>query len=376
VPRAHVRKLSPRRSIIRRRPVATAAVAGLTVVGSGLIWLGAGAASGAGVWPPTNVAYRWTHRTESRPAPGRPGGPHGPWHPPRTGGHPSTTSAPGTPGTSTTPPATTSTSTTGPTSTSTSTTAAPTSTGTTTSTSAPAPTTTSTTSTSSAAAGSYSCVQTTAHGRCYFPGDPAVVGANGQPYLDQNVWAADGSTYKQSLHGAGPQDWYITAQANTNFGGVLTYPNVGFDMAGTVDSKPSTTSSWGTEIPHDAKTAAWAAYDLWFNNWADEVMIQTDIAANSYYTCQAVATAVFDGNPWHMCRFGAERVWKPGTDDAHLQNRTAGSLNIKAVLTWMEQNGQLPAGSTWTAASFGFEVCDTGGVVQKLSVNKFTWSSK
>jgi hypothetical protein len=217
-------------------------------------------------------------------------------------------------------------------------------------------------------------VQTSAQGKCYYSAVPYITGASGDPYINQNIWASDGK-YQQSLYAASPRDWYITANANTNFGGVLTYPNVGWNMSGTVDSKAVTTSSWSTTMPHNAETAAWAAYDLWFNNWADEVMIQTDVAANSYYNCTAVATATFGGQPWHMCQFGSERVWKPGTDDNHLINRASGTLDIKAMLVWMEQHGYLPASSTWTAGSYGFEVCDTGGLTQKLAVNGFSWSS-
>jgi hypothetical protein len=43
------------------------------------------------------------------------------------------------------------------------------------------------------------------------------------------------------------------------------------------------------------------------------------------------------------------------------------------MLVWMERHGHLPAGSTWTAASFGFEVCDTGGTDAKFSVKDFSW---
>jgi hypothetical protein len=218
-------------------------------------------------------------------------------------------------------------------------------------------------------------VQTTPQGKCFYSSDTYINGASGDPYLNQNIWAGD-TSYKQVLYGASPEDWYVIANANTNFGGVLTFPNVGFNMSGAVDSKSSLTSSFSTSFAHDAKVAAWAAYDLWFNDWADEVMIQTDISAPDYYNCDAVASATFGGMPWHMCRFDAERVWKPGTDDNHLINQASGTVDIQAMLEWMEQNGQLPAGSVWTASSFGFEVCDTGGTDVKFWANAFTWTAR
>jgi len=201
-----------------------------------------------------------------------------------------------------------------------------------------------------------------------------VRGANSNPWVDQNIWAA-GSGYQQTMHANGPGDWYVVANGNFGNGAVLTYPNTGFFMSGKIDSYTSITSSFSTTFPHDSKTVGWAAYDLWFNNWADEVMIQTDISANSAYNCSPVASATFNGEPWHLCIFGSERVWKHGTDEAHLVNQASGSVDIKAMLVWMEQHAYLRAGSTWTAASYGFELCNTGGADTKFQLNGLSWTA-
>lgn len=225
---------------------------------------------------------------------------------------------------------------------------------------------------SSAPAGSL-CVKTV-NARCNYSDYPGIVGASSDPWVDQNIWSGN-SSYKQTLYASNPGKWYVIANANTHFGGVLTYPNTGFYMTGAIDSYSSITSSFSTTIPDNARTAGWAAYDLWFNDWQAEVMIQTDITANSYYDCTAKTTATFDGQPWHLCVFGSERVWKPGTDDQHLRNQASGTIDIKAFLTWMEQHGYLPAGSTWTAGSYGFEICDTGGTNEIFQVNAFSWTA-
>ncbi len=217
------------------------------------------------------------------------------------------------------------------------------------------------------------CVKTV-NARCNYSNYPGIVGASSNPYVDQNIWSGN-TSYKQTLYATNPGSWYVVANANTHFGGVLTYPNTGFNMAGAVSSYSSLTSSFSTTIPVNAQTAGWAAYDLWFNNWQDEVMIQTDITANSDYDCTAKTAATIDGQPWHLCVFGSERVWKPGTDDQHLANRTSGTINIQAFLTWMEQHGYLPATSTWTAGSYGFEICDTGGANETFAVNSFSWTA-
>ncbi|HUB93929.1 MAG TPA: hypothetical protein VMB52_05495 [Verrucomicrobiae bacterium] len=227
-----------------------------------------------------------------------------------------------------------------------------------------------------------SCVYTTtssqtSNGQYDWPSSvPYIIGAASNPWVGSNIWS-NNSAYNQTLCEYTPANWYVSVNVNTNFGGVQAYPNTGFNMDGAVDSSKSVTSSWNVTIPTDnTKTAGWAAYDLWFNSWADEVMIQTDLTANSYYDCTAEATATFSGMPWHLCVFGSERVWKPGTDDQHMLNQASGSVDVLAMLEWMEQNGYLPQGSTWTAGSFGFEVCDTEGNTQTFEVNNFTWDAQ
>jgi hypothetical protein len=203
-----------------------------------------------------------------------------------------------------------------------------------------------------------------------------ITGVGGAPYVDQNVWAG-GSGYSQTLYATAPNDWYINVKVNSNFGGVEAFPNTGFNsVMNPIDSSTSVTSSWSVSMPTDTtKVAAWAAYDLWFNNWADEVMIQPDITANSDYDCGAAAVATFSGTPWHLCLFGSERVWKIGVDDSNhaAVNKSAGSIDVLAMLKYMEANGYLPANSVWTAGSFGFETCDTEGTTQTFAVNGFTW---
>jgi hypothetical protein len=228
---------------------------------------------------------------------------------------------------------------------------------------------------SAGAPAAYACTTSATTGRCGpYPGYSQVRGASSDPTVDQNMWATQAG-YTQTLHANGPGDWYVTANGNVGNGAVLSYPNTGFQMQGKVDDYTSITSSFSHAFPHNAQTAGWAAYDLWLNDWGNEVMVQTDISANSDYYCSIAASATFNGDPWHLCIWGNQRIWKHGTDEAHLINQSSGTLDIKAMLVWLEQHGQLPAGSTWSGASYGFEVCQTGGVDATFQVNGFSWTA-
>lgn len=244
-------------------------------------------------------------------------------------------------------------------------------------TTAPPPTTTPPPPTTIPPTGS-ACVTSSPSGHCPFAAVPYITGiGDNTPYVDANVWTGN-SAYHQTLTANAPNDWNIAVNVNTGFGGVQSFPNTGWQGGSeAVDASTAITSSWKVTMPTDTtKVAGWAAYDLWFNNWADEVMIQPDITANSDYDCTAAATATFNGTPWHLCLFGSERVWKIGADDSNhaAVNESAGSIDVLAMLKYMEANGYLPAASVWTAGSFGFEVCDTEGTDQTFAVNDFTWS--
>ena len=200
---------------------------------------------------------------------------------------------------------------------------------------------------------------------------------NCQSTVDQNVWTGETPPqYSQTLHATSPADWYVTANTNSNFGGVASFPNTGWIMDQALSSFGSITSSWNVTMPtDDTKTAAWATYDLWFNNWGNEVQIHPDQTANGDYDCTSVASLTVSGEPWHLCVFGSEDVWKLGTSDASPVNEPSGSTNILAFLDDLETLGYLPANSTWTAGSFGYEICDTEGNTQTFAVNNFTWNA-
>ena len=129
----------------------------------------------------------------------------------------------------------------------------------------------------------------------------------------------------------------------------------------------------------NSQTSAWAMYDLWFNNWTDEVMIQYDFANNG--DCTPVATASFGGSNgvpvqnWHLCDLGGGTlVWKLGSGEgAAKQSEQSGSIDILAMIQWLESHGgYLPTGSTWTALSDGWEIASTGGQNETFNLSSYS----
>lgn len=218
------------------------------------------------------------------------------------------------------------------------------------------------------------CVTSEAKGSCGPYGDAAIAISSGQITVGQDVWNPI-SGWSQTLRAAGPSDWSVTANMPASNRSVVSFPNVGdmFYSSTTADelSKFSAIYSSFTEnMNATSATSAWAAYDIWLNSWGNEVMIQNDFSLNG--ACTAVASATFGGSSrvpvqrWNLCQYGKELIWKL------TGNEQSGTVDILAMLTWLENHGYLPSGSNLTDISYGWELCSTGGQPETFTMSRFT----
>jgi hypothetical protein len=235
--------------------------------------------------------------------------------------------------------------------------------------SSPSPSPASTTSTS------WNCITSNEKGHCPFSGSSQITGASSDPWVDQNVWSPI-SGWQQTLYANSPGGWQVVANMPAGNTAVVSFPNTGVFYSGTVDSYSQITSSFSENMHATSGTSGWAMYDLWLNDWANEVMIQYDFANNG--DCDTVATATFGGSngvpvqDWHLCKFGSVLDWKLGTGEQNKVSEQSGSVDILTMIKWLEGHGYLPSGSTWTAISNGFEVCSTGGQRENFTVSSFS----
>jgi hypothetical protein len=130
-------------------------------------------------------------------------------------------------------------------------------------------------------------------------------------------------------------------------------------------------------------TSAEAAYDIWLNNWNNEVMIQHDMYSRGGPCGPVLASPTFggrDGVPvqaWNLCQYGSEIIWQvPPSGNGNQYGEQSGSVDILAMLVWLENNGgYLPQGSNLTAIGYGFEICSTGGVAENFQISAFSITS-
>jgi hypothetical protein len=186
------------------------------------------------------------------------------------------------------------------------------------------------------------------------------------------VWSPV-SGWHQTLSAANPGNWSVTANMPAGNTAVVSYPNTGAAYGEKPLSKFSTIySSFSENLSATSATSAWAAFDLWFNNWGNEVMIVHDAVGAG--PCDFVATQSFGGSngvpvqTWGLCKYGSELIWKI-TSGA---NEQTSHVDILAMVTWLEKHGYMPSSSTVTDLSYGFEICSTGGKNETFQVSSFS----
>ena len=249
------------------------------------------------------------------------------------------------------------------------------------------------------------CTTSSATGTCGPYTDSSITGSGTYPFITENdVWSPP-STWSQTLYSTNPGDWYVTADFPTdNSGAIHTYPDMNIEYFDgtepTLDSYSYMYSSFSETPDTSSTTVSDIGFDIWMNDWANEIMIQhqvVNIVPCTSFATHVVATNVTFGGSngvpqktWNLCQFGnegsgsVELIWQltdPG--DSSNFGFSSGSVDIYSMLKYLESNTAcysssgsgsacLPASSTFTSTEYGFEISSTGGLSKQFTVNSFT----
>jgi hypothetical protein len=224
-----------------------------------------------------------------------------------------------------------------------------------------------------------SCVTSAAKGTCGPYADVQIEGTSSNPTVNNNVWSPI-TGWQQTLYSDNPGDWSVTANMPAGNTQIVSYPSSGSNYNDeSLSSFSSIYSSFSENMHPTSGTQAWAAYDIWLNNWGNEVMIHHDLARfNSYDNTPTARDVQFGGSggvpvqSWDLHQYGSEWVWQPASNS---WNEETGSVDILAMLQWMEAKGYLPASSTLTSIGYGFEIASTGGVNENFQVSSYSLSA-
>jgi hypothetical protein len=200
--------------------------------------------------------------------------------------------------------------------------------------------------------------------------------SNGGYTLYNNVWVKTGYG-PQTIWANSYSNWGVwSQQPNTN--GVKSFPNSSEYVGRTINSLASCTSSFNVTPPGSGVYES--TYDIWTSDWNDEVMLWMNTNGNpnpiSYnYTANGIAIPVYTnlsvgGHTWNVYR-GANGT-KPVYSFIRTSNTNSGTVDIKAILSWLNNQGWLSNTKTLGDVQFGFEI--TQSTVGNAGLN-FTCNS-
>lgn len=223
----------------------------------------------------------------------------------------------------------------------------------------------------SGSTGSASCVTSAQQDSCGPYNYPQIQGAAAEPGITNDIWNPI-SGWQQTLYADSPGNWHVVVTGPSGNTAVVSYPDVQTlfgDKA--LSSFHALYSSFSENMHVQSGTSGEAAYDVFLNNWSNEVMFMHDmhnIGSDPQY-----AIATFGGShgvpaqQWRLVHNGGELIWM--LNGAAEQT---GSVDILAMLNWTVSHGYLPAHNTLTDIDYGFEVCSTGGRPETLTVSGYS----
>jgi len=276
--------------------------------------------------------------------------------------------------------------------------------------SSPGPAGTSSTEAPSGTNQAWACVTTSPTGTCprgsdYTSGSTNSNGYNS--YVANNCWGDPNCQQTLSANSFG--DWRVTANEPAGNGSVRTAPEAqqqfnnwcpgsktwsNFTQNGCGSNEGNTpisalsqlTSTYAESTPHNSKTIAQWAWDNWLDNdsgYPDEVMVWVDnngrCNSGSFGT-QVHAPVSIAGQEWTPHRYpnSSEFIWSldgPGGAGTCAQ-QASGTVDLLALLKWMQANGFAAPGATLSLVDGVFEICSTGGAPETFRVSSYSVTAK
>ncbi len=145
------------------------------------------------------------------------------------------------------------------------------------------------------------------------------------------------------------------------------------------------TSTYAEFTPHNSQTIAEWAWDNWLSKdsgYPDEVMVWVDnngrCNSGSFGT-QVRAPVTIDGQEWTPHQYSStEFIWSldgPGGAGTCAQ-QASGTVDLLALLKWMQANGHAAAGAALSLLDGVFEICSTGGFPETFGVSSYSVTAK
>jgi hypothetical protein len=182
---------------------------------------------------------------------------------------------------------------------------------------------------------------------------------NGGYTLYNNVWGSGAGP--QSIWANSYSNWGVWAQ-HPNTGGVKSYPNVTKSIGRTLSSLSTLRSSFNVTRPSSGSYVT--AYDIWTNGSSYEIMLWMNYAGavkpisynwDSSGNPVPVSTNIsVGGHTWNV--YQGSNGSNPVYSFVRTGNTNSATVDILAVLRWINTRGWFSGTQTVNTVQFGFEI--------------------
>ncbi len=201
----------------------------------------------------------------------------------------------------------------------------------------------------------------------------------GAYYADADIWnPAPGMSQTMGVcsHGS----WYTDDYVPTNLdqSSVKAYPNVHYDFHDWGTGYEPAISSFNTITGTYAGTSSGVgtydvAWDIWINGVggnANELMIWTDNRNQTPSGSVVARNITVSGKTWDLWATSDNSyvAFVPANGAAY----PSGTLDLKAFMTYLMQDGRYSKTSTLGQVDYGIEVCSTAGQHSRFDVTDFS----
>jgi hypothetical protein len=252
------------------------------------------------------------------------------------------------------------------------------------------------------------CVTSSPTGICGPYRYAADTNSNGyNTYVGNNCWGDPSCV--QTIAVRSPANWQVTATQPARNGSVRTAPEIGQQFNNWCSGSNDTwsnfvpngcgasadtpisalselTSRYAESTPHNSRTIAQWAWDNWLSNdagYANEVMVWVDVNGrcnSGSFGTQVHAPVEIAGQVWTPHRYprSSEFIWTlDGRGGARTcAQQASGTVNLLALLKWMQTNGFAAPGATIGLIDGVWEICSTGGVPETFRVSRYSLTAR
>lgn len=184
-------------------------------------------------------------------------------------------------------------------------------------------------------------------------------------------WTNGGYTLYNDVWGSGAGNQEIWADSYSNWGvhaqhpdtdGIKSYPNVTKSISKSLSSLTTLTSSFDVTRPSggDYETT----YDIWTNDSSYEIMLWMnsygDVAPMSYNWSSSgspvaeYSSITVGGHTWDV--YQGSNGGNPVYSFVRTSNTDSGTVDILAILNWIDNKGWFSGTQTVSTVQFGFEI--------------------